>query len=544
MGNNQDKNKNKSDVSSVDMHAHSIRSLDGGLAISKLLKHAKANNVKHLSITDHNNLEGIKKALRLVESKEEYKDLNLIPGIEITCHDEELGAKFHMLVYDFDVENKALNDKFNKIKEQEKAQYYSLFAVLEQNFGFKFSPYQITKAAATNPEINWDVVAEMAVLNVDENGKPAPYAKTKEEFLTKIKSLIEDHKAHAKNKQQLKIDIDHFTAEDIEKTNYVSLKEILPIIIQAGGIPVLAHPEHMTFKRRENNGGHKTLDQKREDVIKAFKQKTSQYGLKAGMEVFFPAGYKREGHYLNLAKRYNLIVSGGSDFHGPHKSKNHRLGTISNYYKITKLPIIDYIESNRDATKLYYPKTAGACMNTVSRRYKSQYANLNHSMLSNKKLKKASELNKVLTQFGDKPMKIYSGDEKLFKIRHRNNFVIAEKRFRKLIEDNRYLIDESNESENNCLKNTNMIHDNDTKLKNMLEDYKYEVNRLQPDGVENFDKFSDYAKQTFQTMVRVYANIDLEKQDLYNKYSLNNNDESKKSEPFIYLNSQNLEPEF
>ena len=68
---------NEPTPSLIDMHVHTVRSLDGGLTVAKVLKHALANNVANLSITDHNNLFAVKKAMRFIdENPEKYKKLN------------------------------------------------------------------------------------------------------------------------------------------------------------------------------------------------------------------------------------------------------------------------------------------------------------------------------------------------------------------------------------------------------------------------------------------------------------------------------------
>jgi predicted metal-dependent phosphoesterase TrpH len=94
---------------------------------------------------------------------------------------------------------------------------------------------------------------------------------------------------------------------------YVERDKVTPVeatrlILRAGGIPVLAHP--LTFKNPESY------------VIEL-----SAAGLK-GMEVYYN-NYTPDqvNTLLKMAKRYNLITTGGSDFHGIDSFQDPPLGT-------------------------------------------------------------------------------------------------------------------------------------------------------------------------------------------------------------------------
>jgi predicted metal-dependent phosphoesterase TrpH len=79
----------------------------------------------------------------------------------------------------------------------------------------------------------------------------------------------------------------------------LSPKEAIELILRTKGIPVLAHPR---------NPG-------RDEWIPKF----IGYGLK-GMEVFYPEYSLLEiNYYKGLAKKYGLLITGGSDCHGKLK---------------------------------------------------------------------------------------------------------------------------------------------------------------------------------------------------------------------------------
>ena len=79
-------------------------------------------------------------------------------------------------------------------------------------------------------------------------------------------------------------------------------EEAIAMIINAGGIPVLSHPF--------------TLHCKSPDELENLVKKLIAQGLE-GVEVYYSEHDERQtSHYYSLAKRYNLLITGGSDFHG------------------------------------------------------------------------------------------------------------------------------------------------------------------------------------------------------------------------------------
>ena len=76
-------------------------------------------------------------------------------------------------------------------------------------------------------------------------------------------------------------------------------------------------------------------------------------GLK-GIEVYHSGHSKEEiEKYLYLAQKYNLLVSGGSDYHGENVKPNIELGTgLNNNLKIKKLSLLDAI-NRRNKVKVH-----------------------------------------------------------------------------------------------------------------------------------------------------------------------------------------------
>ena len=80
--------------------------------------------------------------------------------------------------------------------------------------------------------------------------------------------------------------------------------EGIELIRNAGGVPILAHPLHYKLKEAEI-----------EKLLKRF----TDSGL-MGLEVFYSNHSLQDENFARkLAKKYNLLPSGGSDFHGSNK---------------------------------------------------------------------------------------------------------------------------------------------------------------------------------------------------------------------------------
>jgi predicted metal-dependent phosphoesterase TrpH len=82
----------------------------------------------------------------------------------------------------------------------------------------------------------------------------------------------------------------------------IESSQAIGLINAAGGIPVLAHPSLLELEN----------DQQLEEILREM----ISLGLK-GVEVYFPAHTPEQTRwYAELAKRYGLLMSGGTDFHG------------------------------------------------------------------------------------------------------------------------------------------------------------------------------------------------------------------------------------
>ena len=68
-----------------------------------------------------------------------------------------------------------------------------------------------------------------------------------------------------------------------------------------------------------------------------------------GIEVYHSKNTKEEEKfYLELAYKYNLLISGGTDYHGPNTKPDIFLGIGKNNIHIEKLSILDEIKKTKN----------------------------------------------------------------------------------------------------------------------------------------------------------------------------------------------------
>jgi len=95
----------------LDPHVHSEGSFDGKEPVELILEHANEIDIDAITITDHDNIE---KSLEAVEKGEEYEDIIVIPGVEVSTSDG------HLLALDVDEEipeDKSLDETVELIRE-------------------------------------------------------------------------------------------------------------------------------------------------------------------------------------------------------------------------------------------------------------------------------------------------------------------------------------------------------------------------------------------------------------------------------------------
>lgn len=262
----------------TDYHIHTTYS-DGALTPEQIVDRYISNGYSGIAVTDHDTIEGSAAAFRYAADK----PINVIPGIEISTHDEEWNT-IHILGYNFDYESRELADAIAKVKRWRTERNEKLLKALNK-MGY---------------EVSMDDAME-----INEGrfmGKP-----TIAEVLVRkgyIKSVGE-----AFDNLYKRPEIKNIWKETL------GTWEAIDVIHKAGGIAVFAHPMEV-MKKDESEEAFAVR-------LKALLKKMIEHGID-GIECYHPSADASQSEKLEaFAKSNGLIVSGGSDFHSDAQRRYH-----------------------------------------------------------------------------------------------------------------------------------------------------------------------------------------------------------------------------
>lgn len=272
----------------VDLHLHTNYS-DGDLSPDSLIDLAKENNLNLIAITDHDTVNGLKN----IHNRDNIKIIN---GIEFSCKVDK--GRLHLLGYDIDINNKELNDKLNKLKDNSLNTLLSLIVQLKVDYGIVFKYDDIKDLINSNHHLGRPDLAKLLM---------------KYGYVKEVQEAFDKYLNDAYDK--------------IRGTNkWLTYKEAIELILNSGGIPVLAHPKSLGLSGKE-------LLILIKDMIEC--------GLK-GIEVYHSSHNRVDIDFYNsIAKNLNLLKSGGSDYHGIVTKPDIEIGKINGedilYKKLTLL---------------------------------------------------------------------------------------------------------------------------------------------------------------------------------------------------------------
>lgn len=252
----------------IDLHVHSTCS-DGTLSPTELVDYAIQKGLSAFALTDHDCVEGLDTILSYAKSLPNAPEI--IPGIELST--DENGQEVHMVGLFIDHHNPEFNQYLQEFIESRTTRNKKMCHLLQEH-GMNIT-YEELEAEFPG-----------AVLT------RAHYAKLllKHGYVKSIREAFERFLG------------DHCPC-------YVSREKITPVmaidlIKKAGGLAILAHPilYHMSDARL--------------DVLVQKLKEAGLTGIEAIYSTYSPA---EERHIRKLAAKYDLLLSGGSDFHGENK---------------------------------------------------------------------------------------------------------------------------------------------------------------------------------------------------------------------------------
>ncbi|SDK47853.1 PHP domain-containing protein [Natronincola ferrireducens] len=244
----------------IDMHTHTTAS-DGTFTPKEIIDYAIHKELAGIAITDHDTVDGVIQAL---DHAEGYKSFIVIAGIELST--EYLGEEIHILGYNIDYKYKKMLKKLTLIQNE------------RVNRGMKI----IQKLQHLDIMISYDEVLEISREGV--MGRP---------HIAKV--LV--NKGYVKN---IEMAFNKYLNKGCPA--YVARYKLTPfeaidLIKEANGFTTIAHPGLI----------------KNETILKNILTKGVD-----GVEVYHPEHNSRDrNRFLSLAKKHNLFITGGSDFHSP-----------------------------------------------------------------------------------------------------------------------------------------------------------------------------------------------------------------------------------
>jgi 3',5'-nucleoside bisphosphate phosphatase len=253
----------------ADLHLHTNFS-DGTWTPEELVAQAQQNSLSCIAVTDHDSVEGCALAAAACAAV----NMEFIAGTELTAEHED--TELHVLGYFLDIHNEKLLGEIAKFQMVRQSRIHEMVARVNQ-LGVPLKAESVFALASCKspgrPHVARAMVKAGYVKNLDDaferflkKGRPAWVPKSK-----------------------------------------ISALEAIELVHQAGGLAVMAHP------------GLNRTDNVIPSLVAA--------GLD-GIECFHTKhSTAMSERYLEIADKYNLLVTGGSDCHGFSKGKP-LIGTV------------------------------------------------------------------------------------------------------------------------------------------------------------------------------------------------------------------------
>jgi predicted metal-dependent phosphoesterase TrpH len=265
----------------IDLHIHTKTCSDGNLPIEEVFQEAKKRNIDLISITDHDSIDCQKRAIILARKQ----GMSYITGIElnVTFHYPEgnKDVSLDFLGYRYDIGNQELKSMLQLLKKHREKRARQILANLNVEF-VKEGIERFTKEDLKKIEDSVDGVF----------GRPhiANYL---------IEKGIVKDKQEAFDKYLVKCDVPKYP---------LSLAEASQLVRNAGGVLVHAHPND------PNGTSLISITHDLEEQTKIIEKYMLQYI--DGVECWHTRhDEKTTAHYIEFARKHNMLVTGGSDCH-------------------------------------------------------------------------------------------------------------------------------------------------------------------------------------------------------------------------------------
>ncbi|MCK8827953.1 PHP domain-containing protein [Natroniella acetigena] len=260
----------------IDLHLHTTAS-DGSFTPTKVVKNAKDLGFSAVAITDHDTLAGLEEGAKAAKEEE----IEFVPGIELNTDYDDTGI--HVLGYYLDYNNQNL---LNKLDTLQKARYNRIKSMVYKlnHLGFEIEFKEII-----------DIAGDAAL------GRPH------------IAQIMLD-KGYVKEWSQAFAQYIGCRGSAYVKRKKLAAQEAIQLIKSAKGVPIIAHPALIG----------------RDELL----PKLVEWGAE-GFEVYHTEhDQAATQRYLEFAQQHDLLITGGSDCHGPKRKGEILLGEIKAPYKL------------------------------------------------------------------------------------------------------------------------------------------------------------------------------------------------------------------
>jgi predicted metal-dependent phosphoesterase TrpH len=252
----------------IDLHVHTTAS-DGTYTPADVVRYAAQKGVTALAITDHDTVAGVSLALDQAPAA----GVEVVPGVEVSAQWES--GIMHILGYFLKIDQEEFLGKLARLKQARDER----------------TPKILAKLRDLNVDVSVEEVNEAARGGVP--GRPH------------IARVMTQKRYVAGLQEAFDLFLKKGGAAYVEKFK-LPPEEALELILRAGGLPVLAHP-------------YSLLEEMEHDELEETLRWLVSLGL-GGIEVYYPVHSEDQTRlFLEFARRFDLAITGGTDFHGANK---------------------------------------------------------------------------------------------------------------------------------------------------------------------------------------------------------------------------------
>ncbi len=259
----------------IDLHTHTTAS-DGSLTPTALIQQAHGIGLAALAVTDHDTLGGLAEAAGAAREL----GMDFLPGVELSVEDKD--GRFHLLGYGFDPEFPELAEKLAQLRRGRAARNVQMAEKMAE-LGLPVTLDDV-RAAAKKHSGDGDESEVIARPHFAQ-------ALISKGVVASVQEAFDKYLASGKPLYQAK--------------EVLTPADAIALLHRAGGVAVMAHPGLIPLSEAALAAR-----------VAALHDEAGLDGIEALYSQHSPADTER---FLDLARRHDLLVTGGSDFHGTPK---------------------------------------------------------------------------------------------------------------------------------------------------------------------------------------------------------------------------------